>query len=341
MPVFELSDPRWLEFVQACRRATPFHHPSWAALIARSYGYKAFALAYSNEHGQVLAGLPVVEVRGPLRGRRWVSLPFTDECPVLTRSPIVEPDLTAALDAARRRAGVASIEVRDSLQGSTTPPGAIAVTHRLRLQSDPDLVFGKSLRPSVRKWIARAEKDSVVVRRGDSPSALTDSFYALHVETRRRQGVPVQPRRYFDLLWTDMIEQGLGFVLLAYAGHTPIAGAVFLAWRDTVIYKYGASDTAYWDKHPNHLIMWSAIKWGCVNGFRTFDFGRSDFKSEGLRRFKKSWGSEESGLVYTTVGDKKGRPSGGRLQDGLGVLIRRTPPLTCRILGELLYKYAA
>jgi CelD/BcsL family acetyltransferase involved in cellulose biosynthesis len=340
MPVLALSDPRWLEFVQACAGAMPFHHPSWARMIADCYGYNTFAFVHADERGQVLAGLPVIEIRGPLRGHRWVSLPFTDECPVLTRAP-VGSDLAGALDAARLEAGVASVEIRGHLPSSTAAPTPIAVTHKLALQPDPDVVYRKSLRSSVRKWVTRSGKGGVVIRWADHAAALTDTFYALHLQTRRRQGVPVQPRRYFDLLWEQMIQPGLGFVLLAYVGAIPIAGAVFLAWRDTVIYKYGASDTAYWDLHPNHLIMWNAIRWGCVNGYRTFDFGRSDLSNEGLRRFKHSWGSQEADLLYTVVGGKASRSSPGRFQGGLGILIQKTPPFTCRILGELLYKYAA
>jgi CelD/BcsL family acetyltransferase involved in cellulose biosynthesis len=155
--------------------------------------------------------------------------------------------------------------------------------------------------------------------------------------------VPVQPRRYFELLWERIVEPQLGFVLLAYAGETAIAGAVFLAWNRTVIYKYGASDAAYWGLHPNHLLFWTAIRWCCESGVRMFDFGRSDLGSSGLRQFKASWGAQEASLAYTTVGDPSAtmRPPGGWLQDVLGAVIRHSPPLVCRAVGELLYRYAA
>jgi CelD/BcsL family acetyltransferase involved in cellulose biosynthesis len=336
----ELSDPRWHEFVQANASATPFHHPAWATLIARSYGYRAFALAQPDATGRPVAGLPVVEVRGPLGRRRWVSLPFTDHCPPLADAGTGD-DLLGELDAARRQAGVAHLEVRDRVQGSDGSASPVAVMHRLGLGPDPEAIFGKVVRPSVRKWVRKAERDGVTVRRGDARSDLTEVFYRLHLQTRHRLGVPVQPRRYFDLLWDSMVEPGLGFVLLAFTGDVPIAGAVFLAWNGVVTYKYGASDSAYWSLHPNHLVMWRAIRWGCEHGFATFDFGRSDLHSKGLRQFKDSWGSEESSLVYTTVGGKAPRPSTGRLHSALGAVIRHSPPLACRLIGALLYRYAA
>jgi CelD/BcsL family acetyltransferase involved in cellulose biosynthesis len=343
MIALDPSDARWHQFVEGCPSALPFHHPAWMALIAECYRYRAFGLAYVDSREQILAGLPVVEVGGRLRHRRWVSLPFTDECPVLTRADVSEADLLEDLDRARRRAGVSSLEIRASLGGGGARTNPVAVTHRLSLDHDPNLVYGRRIRASVRKWITRAERAGVVIRRGDTSAALTRTFYGLHVRTRRRLGVPVQPRRYFELLWERIVEPQLGFVLLAYAGKTAIAGAVFLTWNRTVTYKYGASDATSWRLHPNHLLFWTAIRWSCENGIRTFDFGRSDLGSSGLRQFKASWGAREASLAYTTVGTPPAaiRSSSGRLHDLVGVMIRHSPPLACRAVGGLLYRYAA
>ena len=231
-----LDDPRWLRFVESSPSATPFHHPSWALLLARCYGYRAFALVHRDPRGRILAGLPVIEVRSPLARRRWVSLPFTDECQVL-HPGIAQADLVAELDGARRRAGVSTLQVRAALDGPGAAASPVAVIHRLPLDPDPDAVYRGRLRSSVRKRITEARQDGVVVHRGDTPESLTTAFYRLHVRTRHRQGVPVQPRRYFELLWEHVIGPGQGFLLLASIGRTVIAGAVFLAWRDTVIYK--------------------------------------------------------------------------------------------------------
>lgn len=336
-----LDDPRWTLFVEGSLSATPFHHPSWALLLAHCYGYRAFALVHLDPQGRILAGLPVIEVRSPLARRRWVSLPFTDECQALLHPRFAQADLVAELDAARRRAGVSTLQVRAALDGPGAAASPVAVTHRLRLGPDLDTVYRRRLRSSVRRQITQARQDGVVVHRADAAESLTTAFYRLHLQTRHRQGVPVQPRRYFELLWKQIIGPGKGFLLLASTGQVVIAGAVFLAWGDTVIYKYGASDTAYWGLHPNHLLMWDAIRWGCEHGFQTFDFGRSDLASTGLRQFKDSWGAEERSLVYTVVGGKAPEPSNGRLHDLLRAALRRSPPVACRVAGELLYRYAA
>jgi CelD/BcsL family acetyltransferase involved in cellulose biosynthesis len=337
----ELSDPRWREFTRRCPAATPFHHPAWAALLARSYGFRAFALGQQDTDGRLLAGIPVVEVRGPLRDRRWVSLPFTDHCSPLTVPGGGVTDLHKELDVARFEAGVPSFEVRTSLDDQVADLQTAGVLHLLDLEPDAEAVR-RRVRPSVRKWIDRARRDGVTVRHGDARADLTRTFYDLHVRTRRRQGVPVQPRRYFELLWDQMLAPGLGFVLLASSGDTAIAGAVFLAWNGTAIYKYGASDTRHWDLHPNHLVMWEAIRRACENGQHTFDFGRSHSAGRGLRQFKSSWGAREAPLTYSTLGRRgSSLSSDGHLYDLLGMTIRNSPPAVCRLLGQLLYRFAA
>jgi CelD/BcsL family acetyltransferase involved in cellulose biosynthesis len=341
MIVLDLFDPRWLEFVSHSPAATTFHHPSWAGLVARCYGYRVFVLAHTDAEGRIDAGLPVVELRPPIGPRRWVSLPFTDQCAPLDRPGARWTELMGELDDARREAGMSSLEVRSQLEGPQAHMGDVGVTHSLTLDPDPDVLTRRFKRPSVRRQIRNATRDGVEVRREDSAAALTETFYRLHLQTRRRLGVPVQPRRYFELLWSEVIEPGLGFVLVAYAQDAPIASAVFLAWNGTVSYKYGASDASAWHLRPNHLLMWTAISWGCRNGFRTFDFGRSDLTSKGLREFKDSWGSQEAPLVYTTLGDRAARAANGRMHAAVGTIVRRSPPWVCRMMGELLYKYAA
>lgn len=340
MIALDVDDSRWIEFIESHQDTTAFHHPSWARLIAECYRYRAFALARLDLQGRVIAGMPVIEVGGAFRRRRWVSLPFTDWCQPLARSEAPGTDLVEELDAARRQAGVSQLEVRAHLAGDGAHASPVAVVHRLRLDPDPDCVYRRFKRLSVRKGITRAERHGVVIRQGESHLALTDVFYRLHLQTRRRLGVPAQPRRYFDLLWHHMIEPGRGFVLLAYTDGTPIAGAVFLAWNGTVIYKYGASDTRFWDLHPNHLVMWTAIRWGCAHGFDTFDFGRSELHHKGLRQFKSGWGTEQS-LMYTTIADHPAPPPEHRLQGAAGPVIRRCPLWVCRAVGQLLYRYAA
>lgn len=338
--LLSIDDRRWIDFIGSSTQATPFHHPGWARVISHTYGYKSLAAVRLDPTGRIVAGLPLMEIGKRSARRRWVALPFTDHLPPLAGDASELLPLIDGISVLQREAGIAQLQVRSELPGYPTGAAPVAVIHTLALDQDHDKLLRRFKRASVRKGIARARDNGLTVRHHDSVEDLTEHFYRLHLSTRRRLGVPVQPRRYFEHLWSEMIEPGRGFLLLAYYGDIPIAGAVFLAWNGTVTYKYGASDERYWNLHPNHLLMWTAICWGCENGFHTFDFGRSDFESKGLRQFKSGW-TEERTLTYTNIGHSSPAADNPRLKAAVTAIVHHSPPWVCRLIGEAFYKYAA
>lgn len=334
MQRLDLGDERWTAFVGSHPQAIPFHHPEWGRLLADCYGFDAFALAVAGESGDLVAGVPVIETRSPLGRRRWISLAFSDFCP-----PLGDGELGGLLDEERRRAGIAALEIRDELPGHEGRE--VAVLHTLALDASPDELFTRFHKSQVQRNVRRAEKEGVQVRRSNSKQDLVDVFYDLHLRTRRRQGVPVQPRRFFRLVWERMIEPGRGFVSIAEFDGTPVAGAVFLRWGSAATYKFGASEPEFLRLRPNHLIFWDAIRAFAEDGVTTLDFGRTNLENRGLREFKSGWGAVETPLVYTVLGEGVPEVGRGRVGKALGAVIRRSPPSVCRFLGERLYKYAA
>ena len=116
-----IDDPRWSEFVDSHPDAGPFHLPAWASLIADCYRFEAFALTVQDGDGELLAGLPVIAVRSPRGGRRWVSLPFTDSCPPLLRADVAPDEVFAAIDEHVLAAPVRGLEVRAALPAERRP----------------------------------------------------------------------------------------------------------------------------------------------------------------------------------------------------------------------------
>jgi CelD/BcsL family acetyltransferase involved in cellulose biosynthesis len=338
LAVLDSDDARWRHHVEGDPAALVFHHPAWMALIRKAYGFRTFVLGLEDATGGLVGGVPVAEISTRIGGRRWVALPFTDHCPPLGLDGAPAAEM---LTEARVRAGVSRLELHAELEGPGAFPAEEAVHHVLALQEDADAVRRTFHKSHVLRSIKKADKAGVVVRRATSPADVTGTFYRLHTGTRRRLGVPVQPRRFFTHLWEQVLEPGLGFVLIAEAEGKPVAGAVFLAHGDTVIYKYGASEADAWSLRPNHAIFWDAIRSSCESGYRRFDFGRSDLGHSTLRQFKSSWGSEELPLRYSTLADEAPEPGSGRAARALVPIVQHSPRWVCRLLGELLYKHAA
>jgi CelD/BcsL family acetyltransferase involved in cellulose biosynthesis len=335
-----LQDPRWSSFVTSHRSALPFHHPSWAAMLAECYRFRAFCITVQDQAGQIIAGLPVLEVRHGLGRPRWVSLPFTDHCPPLTTGA-AGTGLARQLGEARRASGVGRFEVRAALPAGGAHRDGTFLTHHLALGASEEALLASFHPNQVRRNIRRAERAGVTIRLGDAEPDVTEVFYGLHTRTRRRLGVPVQPLRYFRLLWRRVLQPGLGAVLIAELDGAPVAGGIFLASGAACVYKYGASDERQWSARPNHLLFWEAIRWATAKGCRTFDFGRTDLGDEGLRQFKARWGTVERELAYSVFADAPPRVSGVGVPALLRSVIRRGPTVLPRALGEVLYRYTA
>ncbi len=336
-----LHDRRWAELVNRAPEGCVFHHPRWLRLLHTTYRYDVTACCVAADDGELVAGLPVARVSSRLTGDRLVALPFSDLCP-----PLVAPDappgapgaLAAALAHLARSSGL-GLEVRGTggVLGAA-PAGERFHHHVLALERDVEAVQRRFAKAQALRGARRAVREGLCVeRRGDSEALA--SFYRLHVMTRRRLGVPTQPRR-FILALKQLFDEGLGFVLLVRHDDRPIAAAVFLAHRGVLTYKYGASDPRFLAARPNNLLFMEAIRWGCQHGFRSLDFGRTHWGQEGLRAFKLAWGPEERELRYRQLGAARPSCASERAERLLGTVIRRSPPMVGRGIGEVLYRHA-
>ena len=338
--IIDPADERWLTFLRAHPEATVYHHPAWSRNLASVYGWRPFVVTACDAGGAIAAGLPMMDVRSFPTGRRWVSLPYTDNCAPLYADEQSLGVLYRGLVDKCREERVPRLELRSACAGHPLlKPAAQYALHVLPLEADSARVAAHFERVH-KQNIRTAEKHGVSIRCGCDLQAMRE-FYALQVETRRRHGVPAQPWRYFEQLASTLMAQGLGSLLLAYQGEQCLAGLLLLHWQHTVICKYAASREDSLPLRPNNLLFWHAIHWGCENGYRALDMGRTDLENSGLRRFKCGWGAAETMLTYQVLSRAPvaaaGQPSVPAIVQSV---IRRSPPAVCRLLGEWLYRYA-
>lgn len=343
MLTLDLEDHRWRNLVTTHPDAGPFHHPAWARTIADVYRFRPFIAAIEDTEGTLRAGIPVIEVPAFPRGRRWVSLPFTDHCAPLARDRAALSELVDSVRNVRQHEGLRRVEIRAAVPDA--PHHAVGVLHQLALSDEPAELFAEFHASQIRRGIRKAERDGrVMVREATRPEDVTEIFYRLQLQTRRRQGTPLQPKRLFELLWQRLHPTGFARTLVAELDDRPIAAAVFLRFGGTVVYKYGASAPDHWRERPNHLIFWRAIQDACSAGDRYLDLGRSDLDNAGLRAFKSHWGAQERTLFYTAIPTLAPTHRGTRQHVSRRIMsatIRRSPPMVCRALGAVLYRYAA
>ena len=328
-----LSDPRWAEFVARASGATIFHDPAWIRLLADQYGYE-FRASCVVDGTRVLAGLPWGRIESRLTGKRLVALPFSDACPPLYDGAGEEP-LAAAIREHTEATGL-GLEIRGTLDALEAPAPHRFWQHTLALEPDPDAMERRA-KSGIRRGAAKARREGLTVRRATDDGAI-ETFYRLHLRTRRHQGVPTQSKRFIRAL-RSIFDLGQGFVALADDGPRTIAAAVFLSRGSHLTYKYGASDRSALQRRPNNLMFAEVIRWACRSGFDELDFGRTDLGNDGLRTFKRGWGAEEIALHYTYARLPVPDGNASLPERIMAPTIRRSPPIVGRLAGAALYRH--
>jgi hypothetical protein len=335
-----LHEPAWDHVAALHRDAGCFHTSAWARVLHQTYKHQPFYLHFSC--GSRLAALvPLMEVRSPFTGRRGVCLPFSDACEPLIFDPDVVGPVRDELIRLAQQCRWKHLEIRGGKSLALSPnPFTKFYGHTLDLRSGIKELVTRFASP-VRRAIRKAERSDVSALIVRNRQAIGD-FYQLHVQTRRRHGLPPQPASFFLSIYEHIIKPGLGFIVLAQRGSRPIAAAVFFCFGKNAVYKYGASDKRFQELRANNLVMWQGIQFLARNGAEKLHFGRTEQENEGLRRFKLSWNTQEETIDYFRVD-----PSGGQClapvrshDSGLHKKVfGRLPLMFNRLAGSMIYPH--
>jgi lipid II:glycine glycyltransferase (peptidoglycan interpeptide bridge formation enzyme) len=135
--------------------------------------------------------------------------------------------------------------------------------------------------------------------------------------------------------------KGNGFVALAFHQGKSIAGGVYLHFGKKALFKYGASEVKYQELRANNLLMWEAICWYSRNGFRNFSFGRTDPENEGLRNYKRGWGSNENKIANIKYDVKNKKYSNKKkITHGFhNKIFNHLPISISKLISRMIYKY--
>jgi lipid II:glycine glycyltransferase (peptidoglycan interpeptide bridge formation enzyme) len=295
-----LQDSRWEEFLQWHPRASLFHSSAWLSALRATYGYQAVAYTTSRPGNILENAIVFCKVESWLTGRRLVSIPFADHAEPLVDAEGDATAIAAALEGDLERERWDYLETRP-LQPfpALKAPYRRAVTysyHLLDLGPGLSDLFDNLHKSSIQRKIRRAEREKLTYGEGTSPELL-DHFYGLFLLTRRRHRLPPQPKGWFANLMKSF---GKALkIRVAYKDDRPVAAVVTITHKDTMSYKYGASDARFNHFGGMPVLLWKAIEEAKARGFRFFDFGRTNADQTSLMTFKNRWGTAESVLTYS------------------------------------------
>lgn len=328
----------WDELAEARGDGSFFLSSAWARVLQESYGHRPIYLC-RIEGGRLLALLAVMEVSSALTGRRGVGLPFTDFSPALNGAEQFAGLYEEAMAYGREHRW-RYLECRGGIEAWPGASASVAFHgHVVELSPDTGKMFG-ALKSSVRRGIRKAEQGGVRVEFSASSEAM-DVYYALHCQTRRRHGVPPQPKRFFDNIARFVLGANRGFVSIARKGSQPIAAAIYFHAGPEAVFKFGASDFLFQDLRSNSLLMWQSMKRLASLGCTYLHLGRTSLKNEGLRRFKLGFGAREQRIEYARYDFRKSAfvESIDRAETWANSVFRLLPVPVLRLTGKLLYPH--
>lgn len=124
-----------------------------------------------------------------------------------------------------------------------------------------------------------------------------DDYYENYKTHHESIGLDVYPKKFFENLYKEIIQQGLGKFFVLRDSDGIFAGGLMVGTFGKSIYELSISSN--WEKRdlfPNDLIKWHVMKWGNENGFEQFDLSNiavgveEGSKQHGVNRFKKKFG---------------------------------------------------
>ena len=285
------DEKEWDAFVRKQDDATFFHLIGWKNVIEKTYKHKSYYLV-AKEDGEIKGILPLFLMESRFFGKKLISIPFCDYGGICAKDEQTKNLFIVEVKKIASEKGVNYLELRHRNNNNC---GLITkdtyFTLILGLKQDYEFLrmnFSKKVRNAIRKAI----KSNLKVTTG---KRYINEFYKIFSKNMRDLGTPVHSFNFFKNILHEFPDYA-NILITSY--EEKAVGAMFLLqFKDTIYAPWVSSDRQYFHFNPNNMLYWEAIRYGCENGFKYFDFGRSKWNS-GTFRFKKPWGAIPKQLYY-------------------------------------------
>jgi serine/alanine adding enzyme len=269
----------------------------WRTVYEKTLGLKTFYLMVSGKDHEVRGLCPLVLMRSPwiARGDFLISLPY------MTRAGMCARDgksRSLVLDLIKEKAGelkAGFVELRELSAGEDS---AVFPDNREHIQMMLELPqlwveYEKAIAPRLRQ-VKKARQAGLTVKRGRGEELLND-FYRVFSQRMKELVFPVYPKDYFKNILE--VFPARAELFMVYNQSTPLGGMLLFRYKEVCSAPYVATLIKGQESHPNQLLYYSAIRQAWEEGFRFFDFCRSQVGS-GTYNFKSQWKAKPRELVY-------------------------------------------
>ena len=281
----DITERQWDDYVSQHPDATADHLWNWRHVFDGVFRHQSVYLV-ARRGGVVSGVLPIVLFRSRLFGRFAVSVPFLNYGGLLADDIEVSRALVHEAQRAAAAFGARHLELRHQKRALGELPcrqHKLAFTRALP-GTATDLWTG--LDRKVRNQVRKAQKEGLAAAVGGME--LLEDFYSVFAENMRDLGTPVYSKRLFAET-LRLFPQRAGVYVVRQGGR-PLAAAITITFRHTVIVPWASSLRDARHLCPNTLLYWTMLEHATNAGARVFDFGRSS-PGGGVNQFKLQWGA--------------------------------------------------
>jgi FemAB-related protein (PEP-CTERM system-associated) len=268
---------------------------AWHDTLCEIFGYRPeYRIAIQD--GEIVGVLPMFIVDNFVTGKVLISTPFAVYGGILASDNGAHEALRDHMKALAHKEGVQHAEIRNNfvhqVSGFDTVDRYCTFTREVTPSSQDELLA--ALPQKTRNVVRKALKQNFTSRQAPD----LDAFYGLLLETYRRHGTPVFPKRFFTTI-VEKFGHEVDVREVLRDGQVVAASLNFLYGSQMHTY-YAASSRECWKMNVNDFMYFDHIMWAGRNGITQFDFGRSKVGS-GPFEFKKHWGATMRPLPYEVM----------------------------------------
>ena len=288
------DEKKWDDFVKSSVSSTFYHQLGWKNVIEGTYGYKSYYLI-AEESGYVKGIFPLFLFENRLLGSKLISVPFGPYGGPCADDEFVEKALIRKSKEIATNLNVKYLEIRGNPSVDYSyddfDRASFHSTSVLELNRDSDFVLMNLIKRNKRKNIYKSQKIGLHQRWTSN----TDDFFKLFTENMRDLGSPTHSQEFFKNIINQFPESAK--VLLVEKDDVILYSAFYLFFDNTMINSWSSTLQSYREFYPTDFGIWNGIKYGCENGFKFYDFGRSQKGSTNFE-FKRRWGCKSKDLNY-------------------------------------------
>ncbi|MDR3542781.1 MAG: FemAB family PEP-CTERM system-associated protein [Desulfocapsaceae bacterium] len=291
--LFSPSDEhRWNDYVDNHSAGTPFHRIPWKKTVEASFGHHSYYLLAEESDGSVVGVFPLFHLKSFLFGNYLTSIPFAElGGPLADSAGALQALVDYGIDITKNlKCDYLEIRSRNAIPGFKVKSLYYNFSREIFPEVEANLAaIPRKSRAAVRHGI----KSGLTAEFGNH---LLGQFYEVLAHSYHTLGTPVFSFGYFRRLLANHADSSQ-VMIIRTKEQTPVAAVMTFFYRDQVIPYYAGSLLEFRKLAPNDFMYWELMKYGCEQGYRIFDFGRSK-EGTGSFDFKRHWGFEPKPLAY-------------------------------------------